>query len=183
MGSLPRLLARTKKCNVLPMSWVDVVIILGCFASAGLGAWRGLVKEVLSLATWLAAIWFAWRFTWLIEPILGEWIAAPVLKLWVARSAIFIVIMAVGGILSWLIRKLIKHTGLSGTDRLLGAIFGFARSVIVVGLAVILLGFLGLEEDPRWQEARLKPYGDRIAESILYYAELGSRYAQQQELV
>jgi hypothetical protein len=48
---------------------------------------------------------------------------------------------------------------------------------------VILLRFLGLEEDPRWQEARLKSYGDRIAESILHYAELGGQYAQQQKLV
>ena len=165
------------------MSWIDLVIILVCFASASLGAWRGFVKEVLSLVTLLVAIWFAWQLTWLIEPILDGWIATPVLKLWVARSAIFIVIMVVGGILSWLIRKIIMHPILSGIDRLLGAIFGLGRSVIIVGLAVILLGFLGLEEDPRWQEARLKPYGDRIAESILYFAELGGWHALQQELV
>ena len=162
------------------MSWVDVVIILGCLASAGLGVWRGFMKEVLSLMTWLAAIWLSWRFTWVIEPILGEWVAAPELKLWLARSIIFIVILAVGGILSWFVRKLLLHPVLSGTDRLLGAIFGLGRGVIVLGLAVILLRFLGLEEDSRWQEARLNPYGDRIAESILYYAEYGTRYAQQQ---
>ena len=162
------------------MSWVDVVVIFGCFVSAGLGAWRGFMKEVLSLMTWLAAIWLSWRFTWVIEPILGEWVAAPELKLWLARSIIFIVILALGGILSWFVRKLLLHPVLSGTDRLLGAIFGLGRGVIVLGLAVILLRFLGLEEDSRWQEARLNPYGDRIAESILYYAEYGTRYAQQQ---
>ena len=162
------------------MSWVDVVIILGCLASAGLGVWRGFMKEMLSLITWLAAIWLAWRFAWVIEPVLSQWVAAPELTLWLARSAIFVMILAVGGILSWFIRKLLLHPVLSGTDRLLGAIFGLGRGVIVVGLAVILLRFLGLEEDSRWQEARLILYGDRIAESILYYAEFGSRYAQQQ---
>ncbi|MFL2538626.1 MAG: CvpA family protein [Candidatus Rariloculaceae bacterium] len=162
------------------MSWVDVVIILGCLASAGLGVWRGFMKEMLSLITWLAAIWLAWRFAWVIEPVLSQWVAAPELTLWLARSAIFVMILAVGGILSWFIRKLLLHPVLSGTDRLLGAIFGLGRGVIVVGLAVILLRFLGLEEDSRWQEARLNLYGDRIAESILYYAEFGSRYAQQQ---
>ncbi|MBD09003.1 MAG: colicin V production CvpA [Gammaproteobacteria bacterium] len=180
MGLFPRLLARTKKCSVLSMSWVDVLIILGCFASACLGVWRGFMKEVLSLITWLAAIWLAWRFTWVIEPALSQWVAAPELKLWFARSVIFIVILAVGGILSWFVRKLLLHPVLSGTDRLLGAIFGLGRGAIIVGLAVILLRFLGLEEDSRWQEARLNPYGNHIAESILYYAEFGNSYVQQQ---
>ena len=76
---------------MLSMSWVDVLIILGCFASACLGVWRGFMKEVLSLITWLAAIWLAWRFTWVIEPALSQWVAAPELKLWFARSVIFIV--------------------------------------------------------------------------------------------
>ena len=66
---------------MLSMSWVDVVIVLGCLASAGLGVWRGFMKEVLSLITWLAAIWLAWRFAWVIEPVLSQWVAAPELTL------------------------------------------------------------------------------------------------------
>jgi len=165
------------------MTWADIVIVVGCCASAGFGAWRGFAKEALSLATWLAAIWIAWRFTWLIEPMMGEWVAAPELKVWVARVVIFVLVMAVGGLIAWMVRELIRHTGLSGTDRLLGSLFGLARGAIIVGLAVIVLDFAGLKDDPWWQEARLRPYSDRIADGIRYYAGLGSRYLEEEGLV
>jgi len=165
------------------VSWVDVAIILGCCASAAFGAWRGFAKEALSLVTWLAAIWIAWRFTWLIEPMLGEWVIAPELKIWVARAVIFVLVLAIGGLIAWLAREVIRHTALGGTDRLLGSLFGLGRGAIVVGLFVIVLELSGLDEDPWWQEARLRPYGDRIADGIRYYAALGSRYIQEQDLV
>ena len=165
------------------MSWVDLLIIVGCFASAAFGAWRGLAKEALSLVTWLAAIWIAWRFTWLVEPMLGEWVVAPELKIWVARAVIFVLVLAGGGLIAWLVREIIKHTGLSNTDRVLGSLFGFGRGAIIVGLGVIVLQLSGLDEDPWWQEAKLRPYGDRIAEGIRHYAALGSRYLQEQDLV
>ncbi|MBH98397.1 MAG: colicin V production CvpA [Rhodospirillaceae bacterium] len=165
------------------MSWVDVVIILCCCISACLGAWRGFTKEVLSLTIWLVAIWLAWQFSWFVEPLLGEWVVAPELKIWAARSAIFISIMATGGLLAWLVREIVKKSVLSGVDRVLGSIFGLGRGVIVVGLMVLLLGISGLDEDPWWQEAALKPYGDLIAEGILFFAEFGGHYIQERNFV
>lgn len=164
------------------MSWVDVIIILGCCASAGFGAWRGFAKEALSLVTWLAAIWIAWRFSWLIEPMLGDWVVAPEARLWVARAVIFVLVLALGGLIAWLVRQVIKVTGLSGMDRVLGSLFGLGRGAIAVGLMVIVLDLVGLDEDPWWQEAKLRPYGDRIADGIRYYAAIGSRYVQEQDL-
>jgi len=164
------------------MSWIDVFIVLICIGSAGFGAWRGLAKEALSLATWLAAIWLAWRFTWLVEPLLGEWVVAPELRIWAARVVIFVLVLAAGGLIAWFAREIIRHTGLSGTDRTLGSLFGLGRGAIIVGLAVIALDFAGLDQDPWWQQAKLKPYSDRIAEGIRFYAALGSRYLEEQEL-
>ena len=165
------------------MSWVDVAIILGCCVSAALGVARGFVKEALSLVTWLAAIWIAWRFTWLIEPMLGEWVVAPELKVWFARAVIFVLVLVLGGLIARLVGQVIKHTGLSGVNRILGALFGLGRGTIVVGLMVIVLELVGLDEDPWWQEAKLRPYGARIAHGILFYAAMGSRYVQEQDLV
>ena len=148
-----------------------------------MGASRGFAKEALSLMTWLAAIWVAWHFTWLIEPMLGEWVVAPDLKVWVARAVIFVLVLVLGGLIARLVGQVIKHTGLSGVNRILGSLFGLGRGAIVVGLMVIVLELVGLEEDPWWQEAKLRPYGARIADGILHYAPMGSRYIQEQDLV
>ena len=165
------------------MPWADLLILLICVASCAFGVWRGFAKEALSLATWLAAIWLAWRFAWTIEPLLGQWEAAPDLRIWAARVVIFVVILIIGGLAAWFARTLIRQTGLSSTDRTLGALFGLARGALIVGLLAIGLEMLGVDSDPWWQEARLRPLSNQIAAGIRYYAELGSQLLQDGELV
>jgi len=163
------------------VSWIDALIIVVCIGSAGFGFWRGLAKEALSVGTWLIAIWLAWRFSWVIEPLLGEWVVAPELKIWAARVTIFVLVMIAGGTVAWLVRELIRASGLSGTDRMLGSLFGLARGVLIVGLGVIVLDYVGVTSDPWWQDAKLRPAGDRIAAGIRYYAALGSEYVGNSE--
>ena len=165
------------------MTAADYVIVFLCVASAIAGIWRGFTKEALALLSLLAAIWLAWMFAPRVEPLLGEWAGAPEARVWAARVVIFVAVLVVGGLVSWLARKLIRHTGLSGVDRLLGGLFGLLRAAVLVGLAVIVLEFAGLAQDPWWQDAQLRPYADRLAVAVKYYAELGQRYLQEQPAV
>ena len=165
------------------MSWVDLVIVTGCFASAAFGALRGFAKETLSLVTWVAGIWLAWNFSWIVTFFLGEWSTAPELKVWVGRLIVFVVVLVAGGLAGQMVGSLVKQTGLSGTDRVLGSIFGLGRGAIILGLAALVLEMVGLDEDPWWREARLSPYGDRIADGIRYYAAVGGLYLREQELI
>jgi membrane protein required for colicin V production len=165
------------------MTWADLLILLVCIASGAFGFWRGFAKEALSLVTWLAAIWLAWRFSWLVEPMLGEWLAAPELKLWAARLIVFVVVLVIGGLVAWSVRALIRRTALSSTDRSLGGLFGLARGVLIVGLAVIGMQLAGIDGDPWWQQSKLRPLSDRVADGIRHYAALGSRYLTEREIV
>lgn len=165
------------------MSWVDLVIVAGCFASAAFGAMRGFARETLSLVTWIAGIWLAWNFSWVVSYFLGEWVAAPELKVWVGRAIVFVVVLFVGGLAGQMAGSLVKETGLSGTDRVLGSLFGLGRAAIVLGLAVLVLEMTGLDEDPWWRGAKLSPYGDRIAAGIRHYAAVSGLYVQEQELI
>lgn len=158
------------------MSWIDYVVLAIGVASAAFGFWRGFVKEAIALMTWLVAIVLAWQAAWLVEDRLGEWTAAPELRIWAARAIIFVAVLIVGGLLSWLMRALIRKSGLSGTDRSLGAIFGLARGVLLVGLVAIVIDLADLETETWWSEARLRPFCEQVAEGIIYYAGLGRQY-------
>jgi membrane protein required for colicin V production len=160
------------------MTPVDYLIVLLCVLSAGIGVWRGFVKEALSLLTLLAAVWLAWRFAEILAPKLGNWAADSEVRIWTARVIVFVIAIAVGAVVSWFARQLIRHTGLSGVDRLLGGAFGFARGVLIVGLMVIVLDFFQLDQDDWWKSARLRPYAEQVAGAVKKYAELGTRYVQ-----
>lgn len=161
------------------MTAVDYVIVFLSLVSVVVGVWRGFTTEALSLVTLLAAIALAWTFAGWLEPSLGDWASAAEVRLWTARVIIFVAVLVIGGLVSWLARKLIRHTGLSGLDRTLGAGFGLLRAAVLVGLAVIVLQFAELDQEAWWQEARLRPYAERAADAVKYYAELGTRYLQE----
>lgn len=165
------------------MNWVDLFVLIIVIASTVFGVWRGFVKEAIALTTWLAAIWLAWRFAGVVEPWLGDWLNAPELKIWVARAITFVGVIIIGGVIAWLTRALVHSTGLSGTDRMLGGLFGLVRSGIVFGLIVIALQLSGLDQDPWWQQARLRGYGERLAAAVRYYAELGTEILEENNVV
>jgi membrane protein required for colicin V production len=161
------------------MTAVDYVILFLALVSAAVGVWRGFTTEALSLITLLAAIGLAWTFAGQLEPSLGSWASAVEVRLWAARLIIFVLVLVIGGLISWLARKLIQHSGLSGLDRTLGAAFGLLRAAVLVGLAVIVLQFAELDQESWWQSARLRPHAERAAAAVKYYAELGTRYLQR----
>jgi membrane protein required for colicin V production len=165
------------------MTLVDYVIVILCVLSAVIGLWRGFVKEALSVVALLAAIWLAWRFAPFVEPLLGEWSGVPEARIWVARVIIVVLVLMAGAVAAWFARTLVRHTGLSGIDRVLGMAFGFLRGVVIVGLAVMVLEFLGLDQTGWWQQAHLRPYAETVATAVRYYAELGNRYLQDRALL
>lgn len=165
------------------MTWIDYAIIAIGVASAAFGFWRGFVKEAISLIAWLVAIMLAWQAAWMIEDRLGEWSAAPELRIWAARAIILVAVLVVGGLISWLMRALIRKTGLSSTDRSLGAFFGLARGALLVGLLAIVIDLTELESESWWADARLRSFSEQVAEGIIYYAGLGRRYLESAEPV
>lgn len=146
------------------MSWVDL-LILGIIAiSVIVSFFRGFLREALSLLVWIAAFWVAWLFFRDVEGLFAEWISAPSVRMAVAYAAIVIVVLILGGLLTWLIGTLADKTGLSGTDRIIGIFFGGARGVALVAIAVMLAGVTPFPQDSWWQESQLIPHFEEIAE-------------------
>jgi len=78
------------------------------------------------------------------------------LRFVIAFAAVFIGTLVAGGVLQWLVMRLIETTGLSGTDRLLGLLFGGLRGVVICILAVIALRQVAADQ-PWWQSSRAIP--------------------------
>ena len=68
-------------------------------------------------------------------------------------AGLFIAVLLVGGLINYLLGKLVETTGLSGTDRLLGGVFGAARGLALVVVLLLVCGFTPIPADPWWKDS------------------------------
>ena len=140
------------------MIWVDYFIIGIIALSALIGVFRGFVREAFSLVIWIAAFWIAWTFFREFSQYLIQWISLPSARLGVSFAIIMITVLIIGGIVNYLLSQLVEHTGLSGTDRLLGIFFGIGRGAIIIAIVILLAGLTPLPQDPWWNQSLLIEY-------------------------
>ncbi|MEE4079185.1 CvpA family protein [Pseudomonas viridiflava] len=137
-----------------PVDWA----ILGIVAiSALISLKRGFVKEALSLTTWIIAGVVAWMFGAGLSQYLVNYIETPSARVIASCTILFVATLLVGAMVNFLIGELIRVTGLSGTDRFLGMVFGAARGGLLVVVAVGLLSLGPVQHDQWWQQSRLVP--------------------------
>lgn len=111
---------------------IDLAIIALIVLSGLFGLWRGIVKEVFSIASLILAIVAVRLFSGLAALRLESIIDNGAARLAIASAILFISVMIVGGGLIALLQKLLTFTGLGLFDRLLGGVFGLARGVLVL---------------------------------------------------
>jgi len=145
--------------NSANMTLVDWLIVAILAISALISLKRGFIKEALSLAIWLVAFLIASTFSPLLAPILANYLDIPSIQQMAAFAILFIATLIVGGGVNYLLATLIKVSGLTGTDRLLGMLFGVVRGAVIVMVLVIYMPkFLPVEEDLWWQHSTLIPH-------------------------
>jgi len=149
------------------MIWVDYLILGIIGLSAVIGFARGLIREVLSLGVWIAAVVLAWLFFRDLAEQLVPWVSTPSVRLAAAFLILVVAVLLVGAILGYLLTTLVEKTGLSGLDRLLGTLFGAARGAVLVALLVFVAALTPLPEDPWWEEAELITPFRTLAERLL----------------
>jgi membrane protein required for colicin V production len=139
-------------------TWVDWAIIAIVVISSLISLSRGFVKEALSLLNWIVAGVVAWMFGGALAEHLTGYIETPSARVIAACAILFVVTLLVGALISYLIGELIRVTGLSGTDRFLGMVFGAARGALLVVVLVGLLSLAPVQEDLWWQQSSLLPH-------------------------
>ena len=142
------------------MNLVDLAIVAILGVSALLGLSRGLVRELLGLASWVVAGLGAWRFGPALIPAVQEAVGNPDVADPLAYVGVFVLILIALSIASNLVGRMVRVSALGGLDRTLGLVFGLARGALVLFAAYIPLALM-LPPD-RWPEpvlrARLLPF-------------------------
>ncbi|MEX1829052.1 CvpA family protein [Luteibacter sp. CQ10] len=137
------------------MNWADYVILSVLFISVLIGLARGLISEVLSLVIWVVAFWAAWTFGPVIAQRLESSISLPMARVGIGYGLCFVGVLVIGGMVRFLISRLVARTGVGGPDRLFGMVFGLVRGVLIVSLVVFMLNFTPLPNDPWWRQSAM----------------------------
>lgn len=139
------------------MNALDWALLAVIGASIVLGFFRGFMREVISLAGWVAGIWLAFRFAVPLSEVVPFGEDWPLAR--TAGVALLIVVACVfaAAFVGWLVRELVKAAKLSAADRTLGGLFGLARGMLIVGLAVFLVRDTALYREPLWRDSIVLP--------------------------
>ena len=148
------------------MIWVDYVLLGVIAISALISIVRGFFREAMALIGWVAAVWVVVTFTEPVSALFADQLSVPSMRLAVAAATLFVATLVTSGLIVFLIGKLVDKTGLSGTDRALGVVFGAARGVVIVALLVLLAGLTQLPGDSWWRQSVLIPHFEVVAQRL-----------------
>ena len=137
------------------LDWIFAAVLL---ASMLIGAWRGLVFELLSLAGWVVAFFLA---QWWAAPMaawlpMGE--AQDAVRHAAGFAVVFVLAVFACGFVAWLAKKLIEAVGLRPADRALGALFGVLRGGLVLLAVAAVAAWTPLHEAGWWQQSQVAPW-------------------------
>lgn len=135
------------------MSWLDWALLAVLLLSALLGLWRGLVYEVLSVAGWVVAFVLAQAYA----AEVGAWLpmegTSPPVRLAAGFVVVFLVAAFAGGLVAWLVKKLVESVGLRPVDRILGGAFGLARGLVILLGVTVVVSMTSLQTQDWWRES------------------------------
>lgn len=164
------------------MNGADYLMLGVLLFSVLLGMLRGFVAEAVAVLAWLGGLWLAWRYAGLVEPLMGGMLSEPPVRTWAARAIIVMAVVILGWMVSGLLAYLVRYSGLSLTvDRLLGALFGVLRGVVVISAFVLLAQFARLDQAKWWGKSLLLPYAMESATWIQTFAETGMKMLEEQQ--
>lgn len=146
-----------------------------------LSVWRGAVRELLALASWIVAFLAAQAYGAAVAAYMPAALENPSLRVLAGFVIVFLVVLVVMALGALLIAKLVRAVGLGPVDRALGAVFGFLRGMLVVLILVLLCGLTAAPRQPVWRDAMLSAPLEAAAVAVKSYLpdEMSKRIAYE----
>lgn len=148
------------------MTIFDYLVLFVLVCSIVISTMRGLVKEILSLLSWIVSFMVANAYGQELARLLPDMIPGSATRLIVAFLALFIGMRLLMALLSMAIDAAIKASGLTLADRGLGGLFGLGRGLLIVLAAVLLCGMTAIPKQRFWREAVLSPLAETAARTV-----------------
>ena len=158
---------------------LDLVLIIVVMVSAVIGLARGFFREILSLVIWGGAFVAALSFGEVLGERIGTQVGEPLGGV-LGFVGVFIGVLILGALVQWGFAKLVESTGLTGTDRLVGFLFGTARGIVVCTVAIIALRPF-FEDALWWRVSVFRPELAKVERSILDILTQTREYATDPE--
>jgi len=137
------------------MTVFDLIVIAIVAVSVGISIWRGVVREVLALASWIGAFWIAKGLAGFVATWLPDSVSNPGMRLMFGFIAVMLASLLVFSLTGMLLVHLVKVAGLTASDRMLGAAFGLLRGLLIAVTVVLLGGMTSAPREPYWRDALL----------------------------
>lgn len=149
------------------MTLFDYIVLTIVGLSIILSVMRGLVKEVLSIFAWFAAFYVGRTYTDQILPLIPLDVPTESLRVLAAFLVLFVATLLLSTLLAIAISAIFKKIGLGWLNRVLGAVFGTFRGVLIVCILVFLAGLTEVPKDARWKNAMFSAPIEALVISLL----------------
>ncbi|HIO17977.1 MAG TPA: CvpA family protein [Gammaproteobacteria bacterium] len=146
--------------NLDQIVWVDAVVLAAIVLSLGLGIFRGLVREILSLSSWIISIWLAYVYGDDLAIVVVPWVESERLSGLIGYVVVFVTVLVLLSLVGALLLKLFRIAGLSGTSRLLGGLFGFLRGLVIVTVLLFSAEWTPATSQAWFRDSQIVPYFD-----------------------
>ncbi|WP_151634159.1 CvpA family protein [Noviherbaspirillum aerium] len=151
------------------MTVFDYLVVFVLICSIVISTLRGLVKEILSLLSWIVALVVANAYGEELAKLLPDMIPGSTTRLIAAFIALFIGVRLLMMLLSMAVDAVIKASGLTLADRGLGGLFGLGRGLVIVLAVVLVCGMTAVPQQAFWKEALLSPLAETAAKTVTPY--------------
>ncbi len=130
---------------------------------------RGLVREVISLVSWIVAFYVAIHYGDVLEPWLPHAISGDVLRVIVTFVVLFVGTRIIMMFLAKLASLVLRASGLTFMDRFLGAFFGLVKGALIALVLVLVCGMTRIPQQPFWRNAMFSPMAEATARTVMPY--------------
>lgn len=143
------------------MSILDVILLI-CFIPALIqGLKKGFISQVISIVSLIAGVWMSFEFSTAVSVWLAQYVEASEKLLKIASFAIIMIgVFIILGIVGKSLEGILKFVMLGWLNRLLGVVFAFIKTGLVIGIVIILFNSLNNSLNLVSEET--------LAQSVLY---------------